>query len=273
MPSRASLAPRARPEVFAVLRAPRFPQDEIADAVLLVLIGIGAPVLGLAQFQFLPVQAGQAAVFWKRRDLEVDRTILRLVGVPLLDEGLDHGDLFRKVRHRARFHVGRKTVQLPAILVKALRPLRREITQRLPGRLGIADGLVVHVGDIADVPGPHSAHLEDPPQDVLQHETPEIPDMSRSVDRGTTAINPEGFPIHRLQLTRLASQGVEQTHGRALTAPPVLRKPRERPASPDPGLRSFPRPRARDRGGDCNSPRRSESGRDRSEPRSRESPG
>ena len=212
VPARTPLAPRRRPEVHAVLRLARLPQHEIGQAVLLVFVGIGPGVLSLPEIELALVEMGKLPVAGERRDLEVDRAVVRRVGVAFPDQGLDHRDLLRDVLDRARLDVRRQQPERIAVGVELLRPEGREILQRLPRRLRVADRLVVDVGDVADMESPHPAGLQRAAEDVLEHEGPEVPDVRGTVNGGSAAVEPVGRAIQGAELLELAGQRVVKPH-------------------------------------------------------------
>ncbi|MEN9991094.1 MAG: hypothetical protein RLZZ224_796 [Verrucomicrobiota bacterium] len=165
-----------------------------------ILIGIRALGLRATEFQFAFIEVRELAVFGKRADLEIDRAILRAVGVALFHEVGNHGDLLRDVIDSARFNVRREALELIAIVVKLLRPAGGEIAQRLAAALRFADRFVIDIRQIADVERAESAGFESATENILQHKSAKIADMSGAVDRGTAAIKSERVAIHRRQI-------------------------------------------------------------------------
>ncbi len=96
--------------------------------------------------------------------------------------------------------------------MKFLSPLGGEIFEGKPVCLGVADGFIVHIGDVADVEGAGAACFKGAAEDVLEDESAEIPDMGRAVDGGATAVEAVGSPIDRLDEFLSAGEGILKLH-------------------------------------------------------------
>jgi hypothetical protein len=216
VPAGTALTPRGRPEVGAILRLAGLPEREVGGGLAFVLIGVislAGGVLGLG-LELGEIDVVQFAVIGAGADLEVDRTVLGDVGVAAVDEGLDHRDLLRDVLHRARLDMGRQETEGLAVGMELVGPGLREGAERLAGGLGPADGLVVDVGDVADVLHLQAGDLEGAAQDVLDGERAEIADVGRSVDRRPAAVHAIDIAAGlREQRPLLAGHGVMQEHG------------------------------------------------------------
>jgi hypothetical protein len=212
VPARATLAPRGGPEILAVFRLAAFPKDEVREAVLFVFIGVRPRVLCLAKLEFALVKARQLSVARKRRDLEIHRAVVRRVGVTLFHQRGDHRNLLRDVIDRAGLDMRRQQAEGIAIGMELLRPTTCEVLQRLSRRLRVADGLVIHVGDVPDMEGPRAAGLQRAAKDILQHEGAEVPDVGGAVHGGSTAVEPVGRAVEGAELLELAGQRVVKPH-------------------------------------------------------------
>ena len=216
MPAGAAFTPGRGPEVGAVLGLAGFPEGEVGSRLAFVFVGVvglAGGVLGLG-LELGEVDVVQFAVIGAGADLEVDRPVLGDVGVAAVDEGLDHGHLLGDVLDRARLDVRRQETEGLAVRMEFIGPTLGEGGERLAGGLGPADGLVVDVGDIADVLHLQAGDLEGAAQDVLDGERAEVADVGRSVDRGSAAIHAiEVAAGLREQRPLLAGHGVMQEHG------------------------------------------------------------
>lgn len=188
VPAGAAFAPGRVPSVFAVFGAIRLPENEVAYAVFLVFIGVGAFVLGFPELQFSRVEVGEFAVFGEGGDAEIHGAIVGGVGVIFRDESLDHGDLLGDVLDGGGLDVRFEAVEGGAIAVKFFRPLGGEIFETLSVFLGIADGFIVHVGDVADVEGGRASGFEGAAEYVLEDEGAEISDVCGAVNGGAAAV-------------------------------------------------------------------------------------
>jgi hypothetical protein len=71
----------------------------------------------------------------------------------------------------------------------------------------------------------HAADFEGAAQDVLKNKSPKIPNVGRTINRGTTAIHPEdvarGFEQERAQLP---THGIVQENGHVRVKMRIIRK-------------------------------------------------
>jgi len=109
----------------------------------------------------------------------------------------NHRDLKRDVLDGGRLDMRRQKIEGGAVLAKLFRPLAGEVAQRDALFLGTADGLVVNIGDIANMAHLHAVELEHAAEDILQEKCAEVADMRGTIDRGTAA-------IHAVRSIRLA---------------------------------------------------------------------
>jgi hypothetical protein len=110
-------------------------------------------------------------------------------------EFLDHLNLLADVGYGTGLDVRRQEIQGRAVGVKLLSPALREIGERLTGLLGVADGFVIHIGDVSHMKGRGAAELDDSAEDVLRDEGAEVSDVGWAVDRGSAAIEADRFSI------------------------------------------------------------------------------
>ncbi len=98
MPPWPAPPPRGIPRHIAILLIPCFPQGEVGNILLLIFIVLN-PRPGS---QPRHIQMRQFPVGRKTGDAEINRSIVRLVGVPLCQKRLNQGDHFRHMVGRRR---------------------------------------------------------------------------------------------------------------------------------------------------------------------------
>jgi hypothetical protein len=72
VPARAPFTPRGRPEIITVLGLAAFPEHEVGEAVLFILIRTGAGILGLPEIKFPLIEVREMAVAGERRNFKID---------------------------------------------------------------------------------------------------------------------------------------------------------------------------------------------------------
>ena len=143
--------------------------------------------------------------------------ILGLIGVPLLHQDGDQADHLRDVVGRRRIDFGRFDIEGFEILKKGLLVFRGEIAQRNPGRPGIADGLVVHIGQVHDLADPVTEKLERAAQQVLEHIGAEVADMRIVVDGGTAGVHADFAGPDRMKRNDAPLHGIEKFEAHKLS--------------------------------------------------------
>ena len=113
MPARTSLTPCTVPVRLALFL--RLPEHEIERILLLILTGYEQRAV--ASLQVIQILVGQLAVFLEATGAEINRAILRHIGMILVKQRLDHlkhsGDFLRRKRmFRCRAHIHRRHVFL-----------------------------------------------------------------------------------------------------------------------------------------------------------------
>ena len=80
---------------------------------------------------------------------------------------------------------------------------------------GVADDLVLDVGDVHDVVEGESAGAQGAAEDVLEGERPEVADVDVAVDSGSAGVHTDCFSVERVELFQpLGERIVEpQRHG------------------------------------------------------------
>ena len=216
VPAGASLAPRTLPDHVAIGLIPGFPEREIADALLLILVVADAS----AGAQFVEVEVGELAVIGEFVEPEVDRLVFGLIRVAVFDQVGDHLDHPGDVDGvGGRGERGRRLdAQCFEVFKKGVLEFLRELCQREPGGLTTPDRFVVHVGQIH-----HAVDLEPPRlqvtlEEVFKQVGAEVADVGVVVDRGAARVELDGFPggVEGPELFKLAGIGVEKAnrHGR-----------------------------------------------------------
>ena len=214
VPAGAAFAPGAGPVVRAVLGFARFPQGKVGQRVLGIFVAVGgAGGLAGPEAQLAVLQVAEAAVVFEGGNAEVHAAIGGGVGVTAGDELFDHRHLMRDVRHGAGLHVRRQQVQRSAVGVKFLRPALGEVRQRLPRLLRVADGFVVHVGDVAHVQSGGAGGLHHAAHHILRHKGAEVADVRRAVHRGAAAVKAQCFAVERRDIAVGAGEGVVEFQG------------------------------------------------------------
>ena len=206
MPAGATLTPGRRPEVRTIFRAAGLPEHEVSHAVLFILIRVSAGLGSLAEVQLLTVEVSQLTIIGIGRNAEVDGAVLALVGVPFVHEVLDDIELFFDVTNRAGLHVRGKTVKSLAIIVELGCPFGGVFAQRHSLCLGVADGLVVYVGEVTYMLGAQPTQLHHAAENVLHDKGAEIADVGGGVHGGAATVEAQllaVFCLHWLHSPRL----------------------------------------------------------------------
>jgi len=188
VPAGAALAPWGFPEIFAVSFAASLPEHEVRNTIFLVFIGVGACVLGFPEIELAFVEVGEFSVILEGSDFEIHRAILGGVGVAFFDQRFDHRHLLRDVLDGGWLDVRRQAGKRLAVGMKFVAPEIGEVFECFSCGLGIAYGLVIDVGEVADVEGAGAACFQSPSEHVLQHEGAEVSNMCWAIHRGSAAI-------------------------------------------------------------------------------------
>ena len=101
-------------------------------------------------------------------------------------------------------------VQRVGIFEKGLAILLRVLLHGDAVARGIADDLVVHVGDVHDVLQLEAALLQKAAQRVDDDEGAEVADVAVVVHRGTAGVHADQVVFQRVELLDFAGQGVEK---------------------------------------------------------------
>ena len=187
VPAGATRTPRAVPFHVAVGRIVRFPEGEVADVFLFVFIGADAA----RGAKFFQVEMGEFPVAGKAGDAEVDRLVVRLIGVTSGHELRDHRDHARNVLRLGRRgeSVGRFDAQRRQVLEKSVLEGFGEIGQGNAFLPGAADGFVVHVGQVHDALDLESAVFEMALEKIFEEVGAEIADVGVVVDGRSAGVD------------------------------------------------------------------------------------
>ena len=82
-----------------------------------------------------------------------------------------------------------------------------------PGGGGVADDLVVDVGDVHDVAGGDSLQSEEAAQHVDLEEGPEVADVAVVIDGGSAGVHAELLAVNRRQFFDAAGESIEESDG------------------------------------------------------------
>ncbi len=211
----------AGPLDIAVLGLVGFPEGEVGTVFLLVgVLALGFAGEGGADLELAFLHAGERAVSIEGRHLEIHRTVGGAVGVSFFHEDLDHGDLLGNVGGGGGLDVGAQAVEGVAVGVKFVGPLFGDLGERAALLAGAADGLVVHVGEVADVLHLVLAELEfeQATEEVVDHEGAEVADVRGRVNGGAAVVEAiHAVGVGRAELARGSGEGIVEGDGHRRT--------------------------------------------------------
>ena len=193
MPAGPPLPDRRGPTRLAHTGA--LPEGKVAHIVLAVLIRLDA----LADSLSVRIEPRQAPVARPRRDPEEDGAIVGAVGVALLEQRADEPRHLGDVRRRARHLVGDGDAEPTHVVDEGGRVSLGKLGDADALGSGVPDDLVIHVGDVHDPGDRVTLPGEVAAQQVGEDEAPEVADVRRRVDRGTTAVDTHVARFQRLE--------------------------------------------------------------------------
>ena len=209
VPARPARPQRAFPERFAVF--PGFPQDEIADAFLVVLVDVDARAGPLAP----DVHPGKFPVTGKAGDAVVGGAFIRISESFLFQllDGFHHvGDVLGGPDE----FLGPLQTQPGGVFQECLFVFRRVLGDGHALRQGIADDLVVHVSDVHHMLEAVAAVAQPAPQDVLKSEGTQIADVNVVVHCRPAGVHADGIAFQRSELLDLPGQCIVEAQGHGL---------------------------------------------------------
>jgi len=206
VPARASPAPGRiprRPRGLVLLLG-GLPEGEVPHVVLLVVVGVHPR----PRAELVGVYPGEATVVRERRDVEVDGTVVGLVGQPLLLQAPDEFDHLPDVAGGAGVGIGIHHAEGPGVLEDRLTEGLRvfgNLHARVQRRV---DGLVVHVGQVHDEPDVEALPLQVPMHQVVDDEAPVVADVGVVVDGRSARVHPRPPLLQGLEGVQGSREGV-----------------------------------------------------------------
>ncbi len=215
VPAGAARAERRVPELFAGLDG--LPEGEVAGGVLLVLVDVDAG----AVFDAVEVLLGELAVLGKARDAEVPAAVLGLVGDVLGGELLDERDHLRNAAGGAGDVLGVLDVERVEVFEEGALVAGGVLGDGDAGGGGVADDLVVDVGDVHDVIDGDSLLADEAAEDVDVEEGAEVADVAVVVDGGAAAVHAQRGRADGGEGFNLSAEGVEEFDGCHVSSVPA----------------------------------------------------
>ena len=184
----------------------RLPQGEI-QRVFLQLIHADPG----AAFQIFQILAAQTAIRRERADAEI-HVSLAFVGQSLVHQLLDHGDDLGHMLRGPGMHGGGADAQRLGVHEILLDVAVGDLLDRYALFIGLADHLVVDVGEIL-----HEGHFVAPvfqiaPQHVEDDEGPGVADVEVVVDGGAAGVNAHLSLMNGLELLFFPGHAVVNLH-------------------------------------------------------------
>ncbi len=183
------------------------PEGEVAGGVLVVFVEVDAG----AVFHVVEVFFGELAVLGEAGDAEVPAAVFDLVGDVFGGEALDERDHLGDVVGGAGDLFGALDGEGVHVFEEGLfvfRGCSRSMVE--VGRCGVADDLVVDVGDVHDVADGDAVLLEDAAKEIDVEEGAEVADVAVVVDGGAAGVHAEGLVVRRREGFDAAAEGVEE---------------------------------------------------------------
>ena len=187
VPARAAFPEGRLPRGLA--RIFELPEREIAHAPFVVFVGGDAR----AGFEAGCLYARELAIGFEFSDGKVD-AVLRAVGDFFSEERLDERNHAPDVLGRLRVFSRGEDVQRRDVAEERASVMFRELSEALPRPHRIADGFVIHVGEVHHVFYPPAVERERPPEHVLEHVGAEVPDVDEVVDRRPAGVETNPAP-------------------------------------------------------------------------------
>ena len=185
------------------------PQREVARVALAPRVGVAG---GLHVVERLP---GQLAVRRPRPDVEVDvaGAVLGGVGVALLDQGVDQLEDLGHVAGRGGLVGGAADVDRGEHVVELVVHPLRELVPVEPLLLGLAQDLVVDVGDVADEVDLHPAVLQPAAQHVEVDRRADVADVGLRLHGEAADVDARVAVPDRDEVADVAGRRVVESEG------------------------------------------------------------
>ncbi len=160
----------------------------------------------------LEIVVRELAVARKRRDAEVDGTVAA-VGVAFFFELVNRGGHLRDVLGRARDALGPLEAKGVAVGEKRFGVDRGVVVKRLALCDGVADDLIVHVGDVHDVVEFVAVQVKHAAQQIVKDEGAEVADVREVVNGGSAGVHADGVRVDGDERLDLLGQRVVEAQG------------------------------------------------------------
>ncbi|MCG3150609.1 MAG: hypothetical protein PCFJNLEI_04097 [Verrucomicrobiae bacterium] len=220
-------SPRRIPFDGAVGFTPGFPEREIADVLLGVLVVLDARTV----LEVIHVEVAEFAVGRKGFDGKIDGAVVANVGVLFGEKRLDESDHAGNRVGGARDDMGTLDVECVKVAKEFLRVEISELFERLAGLADGADDFVFHVGDVHDVGDGVPLVFEVPAEQILEHEGTEIADVRVVVNGRAAGVETNFARLERDEVFFLSGQRIEEFHSSTETIA-IATTPSLRPVKP-----------------------------------------
>ena len=212
VPAGAAGAEGGVPGVFAGAVGGGFdglPEGEVAGGILFVV-----DVDARAVFHTVEVALGELAVGGKALDAEVPGAVFGLVGDVVVAKARLMSETISGMCSVARgMTSGRSTPRASMSSKKAVSNLWVYSRSERPNSGGVADDLVVDVGDVHDVTDGDAGEFERSAEDVDVEEGAEVADVAVVVDGGAAGVQAQGWSVRGREGFEVSAQGVEEVKG------------------------------------------------------------
>ena len=84
-----------------------------------------------------------------------------------------------------------------------------EFSKGLAGSLGVTDGFIIYIGDVAHMESRHATCFKNAAKDIMHHKSPKITDVCGAVNGGSTAVTTKGLTVDGGERSFAAGEGVE----------------------------------------------------------------
>ncbi len=183
-----------------------FPEGEVAGGVTLVFIDIDAGAVGHA-FQIF---FAELAVVREGAEAEVPVAILGAVGGVARGQLLDQMDHLGNVGGGAAEHLRPLHGEALEIVQKGLLEARGVVGDGDAGGSGVADDLVIDVGDVHDVADRNAEQVQRAAEKIDLEEGAEVADVSVVVNSGAAGVHAQHGSVGGKQFIQLSAEGVEE---------------------------------------------------------------
>ena len=167
----------------------------------------------MAAFDAFEILFRELAVIGKTRDAEVPAAVLGLVGDVLRGEILDERDHLGDVVGGVGYDFGSFDVERGHVLEEGVFEALGVDADGLVGERGVADDLVIHIGDVHDVADVEAELAQGAAEEIDVEEGAEVADVAEVVDGGAAGVHAEGPAVGGGEGFDAAGEGVEEFHG------------------------------------------------------------